>query len=73
MGGCWVGGFEELEIKPTLQVRVGQNVFLRVSDDPYLCGQMYVSWDEIRLHTINQIPRLPGSALKGLLLMTRPA
>ena len=40
----WVSGrwLEKLELKPTLQLRVGQSVFLRVSDDPNLCGHMYV-------------------------------
>ena len=41
---------EELTLKPTLQLRVGQN--------------LYLSWDKISLHTINQIPRLPGNALQ---------
>ena len=49
--GGWVSGswLEELKLKPTIQLRVGQNVFLRASDYPYLCGHMYLR-DKIRLH-----------------------
>ena len=44
-----------------------------MSDDPYFCGHMYLSWVKVSLHTVNQVPRLPGSFLKVLLLMTLPA
>ena len=47
--GWWVSGMwvSELELKPTPQLRVGQFVFLRVSNDKYFCSHMYLSWDKI--------------------------
>ena len=59
----WVGGW----IKWKQQDILGK--FTMVSKPIDLLhvgsGQISSSWVKIRLHTKNQLPRLPGSALKG--------